>query len=74
MARRKYPPALSFAALWRQCRKYWRKEPRDAMYRIALGYAREKFGRHADMADGLAVMLLTWNQAAYRYGAPHAGG
>jgi hypothetical protein len=56
--------------LRRQCRKYWRKEKRDAMYRIALDYTRRNIDRHADMADGLAVMLLTWNQAAYRYGAP----
>ena len=42
------------------------------MYRIALEYTCANLGRPADMADGLAVMLLTWNQAAYRYGAPDA--
>jgi hypothetical protein len=67
--RRTYPPKITLAELKQQCQKYWRKERRDAMYLIALGHLRKSRGRPADMADGLAVMLLTWNQAAYRYGA-----
>ncbi len=38
------------------------------MYKIATFVLNEFWGRPADMADGLGVLLLTWNQAFYRYG------
>lgn len=43
-------------------------EPRDSMYRIAKRLLREDWGKPAKMADDIGVLLLTWNQAFYRYG------
>lgn len=44
-------------------------EARDAMYKIANFVVSQFWGRPADMADGLGVLLFTWNQAFYRYGS-----
>jgi hypothetical protein len=43
-------------------------EPRDAMYRIASFLTNHFWGNAKEMADSLGVLLLTWNQAFYRYG------
>ena len=45
------------------------REPRDAMYKIATFLVRHFWGQPRDMADGMGVLLLTWNQAFYRYGS-----
>lgn len=45
------------------------REPRDAMYKTATFLVKHFWGRPRDMADGMGVLLLTWNQALYRYGA-----
>src|SRR5437870_5479966 len=44
------------------------KERRDAMYKTAAFLVDRFWGRPAEMADSLGVLLLTWNQAFYRYG------
>jgi len=44
-------------------------EARDAMYRIATFLVEHFWEQPPDMADGLGVLLLTWNQAFYRYGS-----
>ncbi len=46
--------------------KQW--EGRDSMYRVATFLLDRWWGRHAEMTDALMVLLLTWNQAFYRYG------
>ena len=43
-------------------------EQRDAMYKTASFLVCHFWGKHKEMADGLGVLLLTWNQAFYRYG------
>jgi hypothetical protein len=43
-------------------------EARDAMYKTATFLVRTFWGKPREMADGLGVLLLTWNQAFYRYG------
>jgi hypothetical protein len=43
-------------------------EARDAMYKVATFLVAHFWGNPRDMADGLGVLLLTWNQAFYRYG------
>jgi hypothetical protein len=43
-------------------------ESRDAMYKVATFLVGHFWGRPTEMADGLGVLLLTWNQAFYRYG------
>jgi len=50
------------------CEEFEKHEKRDAMYKIATFLTRHFWGKPADMADGLGVLLLTWNQAFYRYG------
>jgi hypothetical protein len=41
-------------------------EPRDAMYRTAAFLVKHFWGQPAEMANGLGVLLLTWNGAFYR--------
>jgi hypothetical protein len=43
-------------------------ERRDAMYKVASFLVDHFWGDPTEMADGLGVLLLTWNQALYRYG------
>jgi len=50
------------------CDEFERHEKRDAMYRVAIFLVSHFWGEPSDMADGLGVLLLTWNQAFYRYG------
>lgn len=38
------------------------------MYRVATDLVRERWGDAEAVADALGVLLLTWNQAFYRYG------
>ena len=49
------------------CEEFERHEKRDAMYKVATFLVSYFWGRPSDMADGLGVLLLTWNQAFYRY-------
>lgn len=50
------------------CEEFQKHEKRDAMYKVATFLVSHFWGRPSDMADGLGVLLLTWNQAFYRYG------
>lgn len=45
------------------------KERRDAMYKTATFLVEHFWGKPAEIADGLGVLLLTWNNAHYRYGS-----
>ena len=38
------------------------------MYQVATQVVTRSWGNPADMTNGLGVLLLTWNQAFYRYG------
>jgi hypothetical protein len=55
--------------LRRGCRAFQYHESRDAMYKISRDLIEQHWGNSEDTADALGVLLLTWNQAAYRYGA-----
>jgi len=46
------------------------RESRDAMYRVAAFLVGQFWGQPSELADGVGVLLLTWNQAFYRYGPP----
>lgn len=48
--------------------EYENHEKRDAMYKVATFLVSHFWGKPSDMADGLGVLLLTWNQSFYRYG------
>ncbi len=50
------------------CQEYARNEGRDAMYKVASFWLAHFWGQPSEMADGLGVLLLTWNQPFYRYG------
>lgn len=50
-------------------RAFQAREPRDAMYKTATFLVEHFWGKPRDMADGMGVLLLTWNQAFYRYGS-----
>lgn len=43
-------------------------EKRDAMYKVATFLISHFWGNTTEIANGLGVLLLTWNQAFYRYG------
>jgi hypothetical protein len=45
------------------------REKRDAMYKVATFLIDHFWGNPHEMADSLGVLLLTWNQALYRYGS-----
>jgi hypothetical protein len=50
------------------CEEFEKHEKRDAMYKVATFLVSHFWCNPSDMADGLGVLLLTWNQAFYRYG------
>jgi len=55
--------------------EFRRREKRDAMYKVAI-YLLQQFwpkAEYRDIADSLGVLLLTWNQAFYRYGVFNFG-
>jgi hypothetical protein len=60
---------ITLDELEKGCAAFSTREKRDAMYRIACKLVEEGWNSPADVADGLGVVLLTWNQAAYRYGS-----
>ena len=43
-------------------------DKRDAMYKVATFLVDYFWGKPTEMADALGVLLLTWNNALYRYG------
>jgi len=47
---------------------YEKSERRDPMYKVASFLVSHFWGKPRDMADGLGTLLLTWNQAFYRFG------
>ncbi|MHC1604889.1 MAG: hypothetical protein ACXQTP_02840 [Candidatus Methanofastidiosia archaeon] len=49
------------------CEEFEKHEKRDAMYKVATSLVSYFWGKPLDMVDGLGVLLLTWNQAFYRY-------
>ncbi|MBV8090975.1 MAG: hypothetical protein JO139_15665 [Alphaproteobacteria bacterium] len=51
------------------CTAFRLHETRDAMYRTASFLVEHFWGQPAELADSLGVLLLTWNQAHYRYGS-----
>jgi hypothetical protein len=49
--------------------EFQRREKRDAMYKTATFLVAHFWGKPAEMANSLGVLLFTWNQASYRYGS-----
>jgi hypothetical protein len=65
MANIVYPSPADFR---NGCLAYEKMEQRDSMYKVSTFLMKEYWGRPADMADALGVLLTTWNNAFYRYG------
>jgi len=53
------------------CQEFEKHEKRDAMYKVATFLVSHFWNKPSDIADGLGVLLLTWNQTFYRYGMFH---
>ncbi len=51
------------------CKEFERREKRDVMYKVATFLVKKFWRNRSKMADGLGVLLFTWNQAFYRYGS-----
>jgi len=49
-------------------REFEKHEKRDAMYKVSMFIINSFWGNPKKVTDGLGVLLLTWNQAFYRYG------
>lgn len=49
--------------------EYRNHERRDPMYKVASFLVETFWNNTSEMVDGLGVLLLTWNQAFYRYGS-----
>lgn len=60
--------SLNIAEFVRGYKAFEERESRDAMYKVASFIIKKSWGKPAEMADGLGVLLLTWNNAFYRYG------
>lgn len=55
-----------------ECEKFKIHEKRDAMYEVTMFlvkyYLKKRKVNISGVTNGLGVLLLTWNQAFYRYG------
>jgi hypothetical protein len=58
----------SFTEVEKRYMAFQQREKRDAMYKTATFLVKHFWGKPSEMADSLGVLLLTWNQAVYRYG------
>lgn len=52
----------------RGIKEFEKNEGRDSMYRVATYLLDQWWGDPSRMVDALSVLLLTWNNAFYRYG------
>ncbi|MBI4467027.1 MAG: hypothetical protein HY656_06345 [Acidobacteria bacterium] len=53
------------------CASYHRNDVRgDVMHRISRRTIDEYWGNPGEVTGAVALLLLSWNQASYRYGAP----
>lgn len=48
--------------------EFRKRESREPMYKVASFWISHFWGKPKEVAEGLGVLLLTWNQAFYRYG------
>ena len=62
-------PTATPSEFERGYRAFEARESRDAMYKTATFLVQHFWGQPREMADGMGVLLLTWNQAFYRYGS-----
>ena len=63
-----YNPRMNASELKAGYLAFQAHEARDAMYKTATFLVETFWGKPREMSDSLGVLLLTWNQAFYRYG------
>lgn len=63
------PSLPSREELLKGCEQYRIHEKRDAMYKVATFLICHFWGNTTEVTNGLGVLLLTWNQAHFRYGS-----
>ncbi len=63
------PPGPNTEEIRRGVEEFKRREKRDAMYKVASFLVSHFWGNHARTTEALGVLLMTWNQAFYRYGS-----
>ena len=59
--------SIDYKELLRGSRDYVLNEKRDSIYKVATFLVNHFWYRPTDIADGIGVLLLIWNQAFYRY-------
>lgn len=57
----------------RGVREFEINEKNDPVYRVSTYLLNQFWGSPSDMADALAILLLTWNRAFYRFGVLSVG-
>ena len=58
---------ISYEELLRGSQEFVQQERRDSMYKVATFLVNHFWYEPSDIADGIGVLLLVWNQAFYRY-------
>lgn len=58
---------LDYKEVLRGSHDYILNEKRDAIYKVASSLVSKSWFNSTDIADGIGVLLLVWNQAYYRY-------
>jgi len=58
---------IDYMDILQGAQKYVEEEKRDSMYKVATFLVYHFWYRPSDIADGIGVLLLVWNQAHYRY-------
>lgn len=65
-----FKPYPDYKELLQGCAGYIEDEKRDAMYKLALRLVSEAKWKPEELAEGVGVLLLTWNAAFYtKYGS-----
>ncbi len=54
--------------LLRRIHQFELHDPRHSIYKVCLSYIFSHWQNHAEIADGISTLLLTWNQGFYRFG------
>jgi hypothetical protein len=65
----RYLGMLKYNQLVSGSKAFVENERRDAMYKVSTYLINQFWGKPEDITDALGVLLLTWNQALYRYGS-----
>lgn len=57
---------LHYLDLLDGCKRYIKNEPRDLIYKIATRIVSQYWGEPSEVADGITILLSSWNAVFYR--------